>query len=59
MQLIPLIIDREPGLAVGRRATTAIWPAEALPGIRPLFASKAVYDYRSDSYHDLQNQIER
>ncbi|MDU4126356.1 alpha-2-macroglobulin [Pantoea sp.] len=40
------------GRPVTRRATTAIWPAEALPGIRPLFASKAVYDYRSDSYHD-------
>nr|WP_154926895.1 alpha-2-macroglobulin [Pantoea agglomerans] len=40
------------GRPVTRRATQAIWPAEALPGIRPLFGNKAVYDYRSDSYHD-------
>lgn len=39
------------GRPVTRRATQAIWPAEALPGIRPLFGNKDVYDYRSDSYH--------
>src|SRR5690606_38179047 len=27
----------------------AIWPATTLPGIRPQFASKAVYDYRTDT----------
>ncbi|WP_312771413.1 hypothetical protein, partial [Escherichia coli] len=27
----------------------AIWPAAELPGIRPQFASKAVYDYRTDT----------
>ena len=32
-----------------RRAEQAIWPADALPGIRPQFASKSVYDYRTDS----------
>lgn len=37
------------GRPVTRRAAQAIWPAEALPGIRPQFASKAVYDYRTDS----------
>ncbi|OON37574.1 hypothetical protein BTJ39_19765 [Izhakiella australiensis] len=40
------------GRPVVRRATQSIWPAAVLPGIRPLFASKAVYDWRSDSYHD-------
>jgi len=40
------------GRPVTRRVTQAIWPADALPGIRPLFSSKAVYDYRNDSYHD-------
>ena len=37
------------GRPVTRRAEQAIWPAEALPGIRPQFASKSVYDYRTDS----------
>lgn len=32
-----------------RRAEQAIWPADALPGIRPQFTSKSVYDYRTDS----------
>ena len=32
-----------------RRAEQAIWPAAELPGIRPQFASKAVYDYRTDT----------
>ncbi len=40
------------GRPVTRRATQAIWPAEALPGIRPLFGNKSIYDYRSDSYRD-------
>lgn len=40
------------GRPVTRRATQAIWPAPALPGIRPLFNSESVYDYRSDRYHD-------
>ncbi len=38
------------GRSVTRRVQQAIWPATALPGIRPLFADAAVYDYRSDSY---------
>ncbi|MCU5773959.1 alpha-2-macroglobulin family protein [Erwiniaceae bacterium BAC15a-03b] len=38
------------GRPVTRRITQAIWPADALPGIRPLFGNKDVYDYRSDSY---------
>ncbi|MFE4111975.1 alpha-2-macroglobulin [Kosakonia sp. YIM B13611] len=37
------------GRPVTRRAEQAIWPAQALPGIRPQFASKAVYDYRTDT----------
>ena len=37
------------GRPVTRRAAQAIWPAEALPGIRPQFASKAFYDYRTDT----------
>ncbi len=37
------------GRPVTRRAEQAIWPAEALPGIRPQFASKEIYDYRTDS----------
>lgn len=40
------------GRPVTRRVAQAIWPAPALPGIRPLFASKSVYDYRTDRYHD-------
>lgn len=39
------------GRPVSRRAVQAVWPAPALPGIRPLFGNKDVYDYRSDSYH--------
>ncbi|MFQ7388443.1 MAG: hypothetical protein ACLRP3_05915 [Escherichia sp.] len=35
------------GRPVTRRAEQAIWPADALPGIRPQFASKSVYDYRT------------
>lgn len=37
------------GRPVTRRAEQAIWPSDALPGIRPQFASKAVYDYRTDT----------
>lgn len=37
------------GRPVTRRVSQAIWPAEVLPGIRPLFASKEVYDYRNDT----------
>lgn len=37
------------GRPVIRRAEQAIWPADTLPGIRPQFASKAVYDYRTDA----------
>lgn len=37
------------GRPVTRRAEQAIWPADTLPGIRPQFASKAVYDYRTDA----------
>lgn len=38
------------GRPVTRRAEQAVWPAEALAGIRPLFNQQQVYDYRSDSY---------
>ncbi|MFS2222056.1 alpha-2-macroglobulin family protein [Pantoea sp. B65] len=38
------------GRPVTRRVAQAVWPADALPGIRPLFGNKDVYDYRSDSY---------
>lgn len=38
------------GRPVTRRAEQALWPAEALAGIRPLFNKQQVYDYRSDSY---------
>ncbi|HCR9736575.1 TPA: alpha-2-macroglobulin family protein [Citrobacter koseri] len=37
------------GRPVTRRAEQAIWPADTLPGIRPQFTSKAVYDYRTDA----------
>ncbi len=37
------------GRPVTRRAEQAIWPADTLPGIRPQFASKEVYDYRTDT----------
>lgn len=37
------------GRPVTRRAEQAIWPASSLPGIRPQFAAKAVYDYRTDT----------
>jgi len=37
------------GRPVTRRAEQAIWPADALAGIRPQFANKSVYDYRTDS----------
>lgn len=37
------------GRPVSRRAVQPIWPAEALAGIRPQFASKPVYNYRTDT----------
>ncbi|MCT4716727.1 alpha-2-macroglobulin family protein [Enterobacteriaceae bacterium H18W14] len=37
------------GRPVTRRAEQAIWPSDALPGVRPQFASKEVYDYRTDT----------
>lgn len=37
------------GRPVTRRVEQAIWPADTLPGIRPQFAEKAVYDYRTDT----------
>ncbi|MRS14676.1 alpha-2-macroglobulin family protein [Enterobacteriaceae bacterium RIT691] len=40
------------GRPVVRRAEQAIWPADTLPGIRPEFASKSVYDYRTDTTAD-------
>ncbi|MGK3125732.1 alpha-2-macroglobulin [Candidatus Pantoea formicae] len=40
------------GRPVTRRTTQSIWPAPALPGIRPLFNSESVYDYRTDRYRD-------
>lgn len=37
------------GRPVTRRIEQNIWPASELPGIRPQFTSKAVYDYRTDT----------
>ncbi|MBJ3589629.1 alpha-2-macroglobulin family protein [Salmonella enterica subsp. enterica serovar Saintpaul] len=37
------------GRPVTRRVEQAVWPADTLPGIRPQFAAKAVYDYRTDT----------
>lgn len=37
------------GRPVTRRAEQIIWPVEMLPGIRPQFASKEIYDYRTDT----------
>ncbi|MCI1033296.1 alpha-2-macroglobulin family protein [Raoultella terrigena] len=37
------------GRPVTRTVQQAIWPADALPGIRPEFTLKDVYDYRTDS----------
>ena len=39
------------GRPVTRRAEQTIWPAATLPGIRPQFASKEIYDYRTDTSH--------
>lgn len=39
------------GRPVTRRAEQVIWPASRLPGIRPQFASKEIYDYRTDTSH--------
>lgn len=35
------------GRPVTRRVEQAVWPAKYLPGIRPQFGDKAVYDYRT------------
>jgi len=37
------------GRPITRRAEQSLWPSAALPGIRPQFAAKAVYDYRTDT----------
>ncbi|MEL0554134.1 alpha-2-macroglobulin [Raoultella lignicola] len=37
------------GRPVTRTVQQAIWPADTLPGIRPEFTLKDVYDYRTDS----------
>ncbi|WP_434639304.1 alpha-2-macroglobulin family protein [Klebsiella sp. I138] len=37
------------GRPVTRTVQQPIWPADTLPGIRPEFALKDVYDYRTDS----------
>ena len=37
------------GRPVTRRAEQSIWPASLLPGIRAQFASKEIYDYRTDT----------
>lgn len=36
------------GRPVTRRIEQAVWPAEVLPGIRPLFSTQQIYDYRTD-----------
>lgn len=38
------------GRPVTRRAEQAIWPADTMPGIRPLFSKKETYDYKTNSY---------
>ncbi len=38
------------GRPVTRRADVAVWPAAKMTGIRPVFAKKEVYDYRTDKY---------
>ncbi|MEQ1975927.1 alpha-2-macroglobulin [Xenorhabdus sp. SGI240] len=40
------------GRPVTRRAEQAIWPAEKLVGIRPLFNKKGIYNYRTDRDED-------
>ena len=37
------------GRPVTRRVEQSVWPADILPGIRPQFAAKSVYDYRTDT----------
>ncbi|MBS0849036.1 alpha-2-macroglobulin [Citrobacter sp. JGM124] len=37
------------GRPVTRRAEQIVWPASQLPGIRPQFNSKEVYDYRTNT----------
>ncbi|EKT55719.1 alpha-2-macroglobulin family protein [Providencia sneebia] len=43
------------GRPVTRRAEQAVWPADALVGIRPLFNKKEIYDYRVDRYTQRYN----
>lgn len=43
------------GRPVTRRAEQAVWPADALVGIRPLFNKKEIYDYRTDRYAQRYN----
>ncbi|TCV94313.1 alpha-2-macroglobulin family protein [Biostraticola tofi] len=38
------------GRPVTRRADQAVWPAQTLAGIRPLFAQQQVYDYTRNDY---------
>lgn len=38
------------GRPVTRQAEQLIWPAQTMPGIRPLFSKKESYDYRTDRY---------
>ncbi|WP_413482779.1 MG2 domain-containing protein [Morganella psychrotolerans] len=38
------------GRPVTRRADLAVWPADRMAGIRPVFAKKEIYDYRTDKY---------
>ncbi|GKX55155.1 hypothetical protein SOASR030_12670 [Leminorella grimontii] len=38
------------GRPVTRRAEQAIWPADKMPGVRPLFSRKEMYDYKTNSY---------
>lgn len=38
------------GRPVTRTVYQSVWPASELPGIRPLFGQKDVYNYRNDNY---------
>ncbi|MBS9424850.1 alpha-2-macroglobulin family protein [Photorhabdus caribbeanensis] len=43
------------GRPVTRRVEQAVWPAEKLVGIRPLFNQKEIYDYRVGRYQSRYN----
>lgn len=43
------------GRPVTRRAEHAVWPADSMVGIRPLFNKKEIYDYRTDRYAKRYN----